>query len=85
MERMIRKQLYLNAEQNFILKQRAKEMGITEAELVRRAITSHISTAKWQKKDVRAWEEEKKFIQQLIKQGPAKGQRTWKREELYER
>ncbi|MDN5344332.1 MAG: hypothetical protein PWQ18_443 [Clostridia bacterium] len=85
MERMIRKQLYLSYDQNFILKETAREMGITEAELVRRAIDRHIDTFKWQKKDTKAWIEERKFIQQWIKQGPVKGKRTWKREDLYER
>lgn len=85
MERMIRKQLYLSADQNFILKETAREMGITEAELVRRAIDRHIDTFKWQKKDSKAWAKERKFIQQWIKQGPVNGRRTWKREDLYER
>lgn len=35
---MVRKQLYLEEAQDQALKQRAKELGISEAELVRRAL-----------------------------------------------
>lgn len=38
MSRMVRKQIYIEPRQEEILKRRAKEMRITEAELVRRAI-----------------------------------------------
>ena len=37
---MIRKQLYLDETQDRALKQRAKELGLSEAEVVRRALDS---------------------------------------------
>jgi hypothetical protein len=37
---MIRKQLYLDAIQDKALKQRARELGLSEAEIVRRALDS---------------------------------------------
>jgi len=38
MARMVRKQIYIGQENNKLLKQRAKELGITESELIRRGI-----------------------------------------------
>ena len=35
---MVRKQLYLDEAQEMALKQRAKELGVSEAEIVRRAL-----------------------------------------------
>lgn len=32
-----------------------------------------------------SWEEEKRFIRSLMKKGPLKGKRRWKREDLYGR
>ena len=38
MTRMVRKQIYIEAEQEQLLKQRARELGVSEAELIRRGI-----------------------------------------------
>ncbi|MBV8083548.1 MAG: hypothetical protein JO247_01920 [Chloroflexi bacterium] len=37
-QKMVRKQVYIEARQEAVLKQRSKELGITEAELIRRCI-----------------------------------------------
>ena len=38
MRRMVRKQIYIEPEQDKLLKQRARELGISHAELIRRGI-----------------------------------------------
>lgn len=38
MQRMIRKQIYIDASQDRLLKQRADELGVTESDLIRRSI-----------------------------------------------
>ena len=41
---MIRKQLYLEASQDRALKRRAKELGVSQAELLRRALDAVLAT-----------------------------------------
>ena len=84
MSKMIRKQVYIEPEQETLLKRLSREQGLTEAELIRSGIVklSSRSNVVW---DITFWEEEKKFIRSLMKKGPLKGKRRWKREELYER
>ncbi len=42
MSRMIRKQVYITPEQEAFLKRRSRELGVTEAELIRRAIDAFL-------------------------------------------
>ena len=79
----VRKQIYLEARQEQLLKQLVQETGATEAELIRQAIDRHTGSFSPQR-DMRAWEEERAFIERLMQQGPACGGRTWKREDLHE-
>ena len=81
----IRKQVYIEPHQEDILKQLTRETGLSEAELIRQAIDRHTRTIRLPKPDLKAWEKERTFIMHLMQQGPAPGQRTWQREELYER
>lgn len=81
----VRKQVYIEPHQEAILKRLAREQGITEAEIIRRAIDAHTRTFRLLTRDLRAWEKERAFIQGLIRQGPVAGKRTWQREDLYER
>jgi len=79
----VRKQIYLEARQEQLLKQLVQETGATEAELIRQAIDRHTGSFSPQR-DMRAWEEEQAFIERLMQEGPARGGRTWKREDLHE-
>jgi len=83
---LIRKQLYITLEQENFLKQKAKKMGITQAELVREALDSHTYTVDYNKRNIEKWQEEVEFIKtgMLPKDDSHKGQ-TWKREDLYDR
>ena len=83
---MIRKQVYLEPYHDTLLKKKAKSLGVTEAELVRCALDDFLRAGGNPKKDRIAWEAERKFITGRMKSIPkSAGQRTWKREELYDR
>ncbi|KKM11651.1 hypothetical protein SY88_08230 [Clostridiales bacterium PH28_bin88] len=81
---LVRKQLYIYRTQDALLKRRARELGVTEAELVRQAIDGQMNTVSFRGRDATAWEEEKEFIRQWMAKGPVDGRRTWRREDLYE-
>lgn len=80
---MVRKQVYIEPQQDVMLKRLAREGGMTEAGIVRQAIDLYGKGLLF-RRDLRAWDEERKFIQQLIQRGPAPAGRHWCREELYE-
>ena len=84
MARMVRKQIHIEPRQEALLKRLARETGMTEAELIRRAI-DHQERVIHFPRDTRAWREERDFIARLMEQGPVPGGRTWRREELHER
>jgi len=80
---MIRKQLYIEPHQDALLKKRARLEGVTEAELVRRALEAHLGRVS-ARKDPAAWEKEKAFI--ASRRGAGRGRRrSWRREDLYDR
>lgn len=81
----VRKQIYIEPDQEVRLKRLAAETGVTEAELIRQAIDRHTHSLRPVRRDLRAWEEERAFIQHLIELGPVPGRRTWRREDAYER
>jgi hypothetical protein len=81
----IRKQIYLEPGQELLLKHLSGATGLPEAELIRQAIDRHLAAGQPARRDAQAWEAERAFIATLIAQGPAEGQRRWRREELYER
>ena len=81
----VRKQIYIAPEQESILKQLAKATGTSEAEIIRQAIDRHTQLVQLPQRNLSAWEQEQRFIQRLIDQGPVPGHRTWQREDLYER
>ena len=81
----IRKQIYLEANQEVVIKRLASEMGVTEAEIIRQAIDQQAQRFRLPRRNVKAWEAELNFITRLIQQGLTPGERTWRREDLYER
>lgn len=84
----IRKQIYLDAEQEAILKQITADTGMSEAEIIRKAVSRYSLSLQPSRRNLKAWEEEKAFIQQLIEQtspNSAPKKRTWSREDLYDR
>lgn len=86
---MVRKQLYIESEQNMALRELAGKHGVSEGQIVREAITEYLTVgAQSQEIDLSAWEEERLFMlsRQNLAQSDSKsdGQRTWTRGELYD-
>ena len=81
----IHKQIYLEPNQELILKRLAKKAGVTEAEIIRQAINRQIQKLWLRKRDITAWEKERAFITKLILKGPVPRERTCRRELLYGR
>ena len=82
---MVRKQIYLEREQDEQIKRRAAETGLSEAEIIRQMVDRCLSAPDVVPPDGDAWERELAFIDSLIAEGPLPGKRTWKREDLYDR
>ncbi len=81
---MVRKQVYIEPAQDRFLKRRARELGVTEAELIRRAIDSLSQTPAQSPFDPEAWQA---VVASMDERGslPTTGEkRTWRREDLYE-
>lgn len=81
---LVRKQFYISKSHDALLKERAKELGTTEAELVREAIENQMGKIGFSKKHLNQWQEERKFIIELIGNGPIKGGRVWQRDDIYD-
>ncbi len=84
---MVRKQIYIELEQQARLKGLSQRLGISEAELIRKALDREFELGNSRVSltcllDPQAWNEEKQFIESLIAQGPIVGGRRWTREEL---
>jgi predicted DNA-binding protein len=86
MSTMVRKQVYLERRQDRALKRLARKAGKTEAEIIREALDRLVRDTERENERRKAWEESRAFVRQWIAKGPAPGgERTWKREDLYER
>lgn len=83
---MIRKQVYIDRRQESILKRLARRLGVTEAELIRRAIDAQLGSATTTALplDPVAWDEARAFMLARAALGAVPGPRTWKRDEIYE-
>ena len=84
MPRMVRKQIYIESRQDNSLKKRAHDLGVTEAEVIRRAIDRQMTSVRFSIRDLKAWERERAFITNRMAKGQAPGGRRWKREDAYE-
>jgi hypothetical protein len=80
---MIKKQISIQPEQEQLLKSIARAMGISVSALVRQALDAYFSGERFFHRDLSAWEREKGFIDSLLGSGPAQGERTWSRADLY--
>ncbi len=89
MNRMVRKQIYLAAQQERGIKRLARERGISESELIRGGIDSLLREAEMEKERAGLWENERAFIRKWIDKGTegrtVPAGRTWRREDLYDR
>jgi hypothetical protein len=83
MTQMIRKQVYIEPKQDAILKKRARRLGITEAEVIRRAIDRHTVLMPSVTPDLAAWEREKAYISKRMAAGRVRSDRRFYREDAY--
>lgn len=83
---MVRKQVYIEPQQELLLKEKAAQFGVTEAELIRRAIDlmfrGRIPVPAW--KDEDAWREALAFMRERAKRPLKERPRTWTREDAYD-
>jgi hypothetical protein len=86
MVQMVRKQIYIQRQQEVILKRFANLRGQSEAEVIRQAIDQQIGGATLPAAlDAEAWEGAYAFMLELQARGPLTDQpRDWQREDLYE-
>ncbi len=84
MSNLIRKQFYITKAHEALLKSKAKQMGISEAELVRCALETQVSKINLKPDPANLWQEEQAFFQQLMANNYEQKKRGWKREDLYE-
>lgn len=85
MPHKVRKQIYLDPHHAQLLKQLARDLGVSEAALIRQAVDQQAAHLTPLHRDSAAWQQERAFIERLIRKGAIPGRRTWKRDELYER
>lgn len=86
MSEMIRKQIYIQKSQEVRLKKIAETQGVSEAEIIRRALDVELRHAGYRSAySMEAWERIRKFISNIEKRAPVKSKkRDWTREDLYE-
>lgn len=83
---MIRKQIYLEPRQDRLLKARARQLGVTEAELVRQGLDQVLAApAVPREPRMEAWEELMRFFRRRLRLDVAQTGRTWSRGDLYDR
>jgi len=86
MSDMVRKQIYIYRRQETLLKRLARLRGVSEAEIIRRAIDqeAQYSQPSYVHNDHCAWEEILQFVEERKKLGIAGESYRWNRQEIYE-
>jgi hypothetical protein len=84
MGHMVRKQVYIKPEHERLLKHRARELGVSEAELIRQGIDRLSNVSVGLPLDEAAWEEELAFTRERAQIPSLERPRNWTRDELYE-
>ncbi len=86
MPRMVRKQVYIDPRQDRFLKRRARQLGVTEAELMRQGIDAlgHFPLNGLRPRRLEALAESERYIRTHRRFAVPQTGRDWTREELYE-
>lgn len=86
MAEMIRKQVYIASRHEQLLKERAREYRLTEAELIRQALDRWLGPQSLSRPEPGAWKEIRRYIERHRRplSGKAK-KRRWTRDSLYDR
>ena len=82
---MVRKQVYIEARQERLLKHRAKQLRVTESELIRQSLERGLVAPSASRSDPAAWEELKRFFRRRMRMKVRQAPRSWTRDELYDR
>ena len=85
MPEMIRKRVYIEPRHERLLKALAKDLHVTEAELIRRGIDGGLDRMAAVRPDPAAWGEAERYILARMRRGTVKEKRRWSREDLYGR
>jgi len=83
MGRMVRKQIVMDAEQERALAARARVLGISQSEFIRRAVERALVERGSSRRT--AWERARELMEQAPTLRTGSGGRRWTREELHER
>ena len=81
---MVRKQVYIEQRQERVLKRRARELGVTEAELIRHGIDQIGRFPSLFPNREESWRAARLLIGDRMKMRVAQTGRSWRREDLYE-
>jgi predicted DNA-binding protein len=82
---MVRKQIYIEIEQQRTLRKVARQTGKTEAEIIRNALDEHVRLLKAKEDRMSAWREIEATVDRRTNPSQIGAGRTWKREDLYDR
>ena len=82
---MIRKRVYIEPRQERLLKTLARQLGLTEADLIRRGTDQGLQGVAAPRPHPGAWQEIERFILARMRKGGPRGRRRWTREALYDR
>ncbi len=80
---MVRKQVYIEPEQDERLKRHAEALGVTESELIRQGIDL-VTKPRRLPEDEALWQDALAFMRERGSLEVPQGRRTWTRDELYE-
>jgi len=81
---MVRKQVYIESEQQAQLRKIARKLAIPEAELIRQGIDLYLSSSYTLPQDRTRWEEALEVMRSRISPVPSKKKRNWTRAEIYD-
>ena len=82
---MIRKQVYIEPHQEHLLKARARQLGVTEAELIRRSLEQGLTGGAPRRPNPSAWRALMRFFRRRMRMDARQRARRWTRAELYDR
>lgn len=85
MSRMIRKQIYIAAEQDRRLKKIARELKTTEAGIVRQSLDRLFTVGAYAVQDLDIWKQEVTFIRRRARMKKPQPKGAWRREDLHVR
>jgi len=84
MAMMVRKQVYIEPRQETQLKQQVAETGMSESEIIRKAIDRWLEEQARQHQAQETWAKARVLMEERYVQEAVPGGRTWARDELYE-